>query len=113
MRKLNQGKWLPMRSIDFGCCTRHCEEQSDEAMHASSFGEGPKGQTSDAQLRIGESRDSGLDAEPVIGPRFARTRWHRPGMTESGLLLAELIIGPVRGGTRWLLASRSMRLILC
>jgi hypothetical protein len=38
-------------------------------------------QASDAQLRIGESRDSGFDAEPVIGPRFARTRWHRPGMT--------------------------------
>jgi hypothetical protein len=37
-----------------------------------------------------ESRDSpmcnctsGFDAEPVIGPRFARTRWHRPGMTAS------------------------------
>jgi hypothetical protein len=42
--------------------------------------------TSDAQLRIGESRDSGFDAEPVIGPRLARTRWHRPGMTESGSL---------------------------
>src|SRR5450755_2204848 len=28
-----------------------------------------------------ESRDSGFDAEPVIGPRLARTRWHRPGMT--------------------------------
>src|SRR5690349_16178027 len=26
--------------------------------------------------------DSGLAAEPVIGPRFARTRWRRPGMTE-------------------------------
>src|SRR5229473_7765142 len=38
-------------------------------------------QTSDVQLHIGESRDSGFDAEPVIGPRFARTRWHRPGMT--------------------------------
>src|SRR5260370_31540728 len=36
---------------------------------------------SDVQLHIGESRDSGFDAEPVIGPRFARTRWHRPGMT--------------------------------
>jgi hypothetical protein len=34
-----------------------------------------------AQLRTGESRDSGFDAEPAIGPRFARTRWHRPGMT--------------------------------
>jgi hypothetical protein len=33
-------------------------------------------------LHIGESRDSGFDAEPVIGPRFARTRWHRPGMTK-------------------------------
>src|SRR5258708_18963253 len=42
-------------------------------------------QTSDAQLRIGESRNSGLDAEPVIGPRFARTHWHRPGMTGGAL----------------------------
>jgi len=25
--------------------------------------------------------DSGLAAEPVIGPRSARTRWRRPGMT--------------------------------
>ena len=24
--------------------------------------------------------DSGLAAEPVIGPRFARTRWRRPEM---------------------------------
>jgi len=24
--------------------------------------------------------DSGFAAEPVIGPRFARTRWRRPGM---------------------------------
>src|SRR5260370_38782976 len=38
-----------------------------------SFRDGPKDQTSDAQLRIGESRDSGFDAS------------HRPGMTESGL----------------------------
>src|SRR5713226_6069743 len=43
-------------------------------------------QTSDVQLHIGESLDSGFDAEPVIGPRFARTRWHRPGMTVSGSL---------------------------
>jgi hypothetical protein len=26
--------------------------------------------------------DSGLIAEPVTGPRFARTRWRCPGMTE-------------------------------
>jgi len=25
--------------------------------------------------------DSGLAAEPVIGPAFGRTRWRRPGMT--------------------------------
>jgi hypothetical protein len=50
-----------------------------------SFRDGPKDQTSDAQLRIGESRDSGFDAELVIGPRVARTRWHRPGMTAMGL----------------------------
>src|ERR1700674_3239989 len=24
-----------------------------------------------------------FDAEPVIGPHLARTRWHRPGMTKS------------------------------
>src|SRR5260221_6005342 len=35
-----------------------------------------------------ESRDSGFDAEPVIGPRFARTRWHRPVMTASGIFVA-------------------------
>jgi len=29
-------------------------------------------QTADAQLRIGESRDSGFDAEPVIVRAFAR-----------------------------------------
>jgi hypothetical protein len=28
-----------------------------------------------------QSRDSGSMRKPVIGPRFARTRWHRPGMT--------------------------------
>src|SRR5258705_5610890 len=28
------------------------------------------------------ARDSGFVAEPVIGPRFARTRWRRPGMTK-------------------------------
>jgi hypothetical protein len=38
-------------------------------------------QTSDVQLHIGESLDSGFDAEPVIGPAIGRTRWHRPGMT--------------------------------
>jgi hypothetical protein len=47
----------------------------------SSFRDGPKDQTPDVQLHIRESRGSGFDAEPVIGPRFARTRWHRPGMT--------------------------------
>src|SRR6202022_1414354 len=36
---------------------------------APSFRDGPKDQTADAQLRIGESRDSGFDAS------------HRPGMT--------------------------------
>jgi hypothetical protein len=38
-----------------------------------------------------ESRDSGFDAEPVIGPRFARTRWHRPGMTEWDCFVASLL----------------------
>jgi hypothetical protein len=39
-----------------------------------SFRDGPQDQTSDVQLHIGESRDSGFDAS------------HRPGMTASGLL---------------------------
>src|SRR5258705_5976997 len=74
-----------------GCLKREAVRPSLRGVQAtksypSSFRDGPKDQTSDAQLRIGESRDSGLDAEPVIGPRFARTRWHRPGMTASGLL---------------------------
>src|SRR5882762_2204992 len=43
-------------------------------------------QTSDVQLHIGESRDSGFDAEPVIGPRLARTRWHRPEMTSRSIV---------------------------
>jgi hypothetical protein len=30
--------------------------------------------------------DSGFAAEPVIGPRFARTRWRRPGMALLALL---------------------------
>src|SRR5258708_20302401 len=46
-----------------------------------------------------ESRDSGFDAEPVIGPRLARTRWHRPGMTTLDFFVAEFIIGPPQGGT--------------
>src|SRR6187401_2068848 len=37
--------------------------------HVWSFRDGPKDQTADAQLRVGESRDSGFDAS------------HRPGMT--------------------------------
>src|SRR6202030_1483250 len=48
----------------------------------SSFRGALKTRTSDVLSHIGESRDSGFDAEPVIGPRFARTRWHRPGMTD-------------------------------
>jgi hypothetical protein len=41
---------------------------------ARHFRDGPKDQTPDAQLRVGESRDSGFDA------------LHRPGMTDSTLL---------------------------
>src|SRR6202163_1064841 len=55
--------------------------EATKQFRAPPFRDGPKDQTSDVQLHIGESRDSGFDAEPVIGPRFARTRWHRPGMT--------------------------------
>src|ERR1043165_3433095 len=37
--------------------------------------------------------DSGLLGEPVIGPRFARTRWLGPGMTRS-----QRCAGPFGGG---------------
>ena len=37
-----------------------------------------------------ESRDSGFDAEPVIGPRFARTRWHRDGVWSAALAMTAL-----------------------
>jgi hypothetical protein len=43
-----------------------------------SFRDGPKDQTSDAQLRIGESRDSGFDAS------------HRPGMTNQEWIASSL-----------------------
>jgi hypothetical protein len=56
---------------------------------SSSFRDGPKDQTSDAQLRIGESRDSGFDAS------------HRPGMTASGLLRGACHRARIRA-TRWL-----------
>src|SRR5450631_4873190 len=46
---------------------------SKSYVDSPSFRDGPKDQTSDAQLRIGESRDSGFDAS------------HRPGMTAMGL----------------------------
>src|SRR6266436_75265 len=36
----------------------------------------------DAKASNPESRDSGSGPEPVIGPRYARTRWDHPGMTE-------------------------------
>jgi len=53
------------------------------------------GRVEDANLRcalhIGESRDSGFDAEPVIGPRLARTRWHRPRMAEWDCFVAYLL----------------------
>jgi hypothetical protein len=65
------------------CCSIQFSDSQDASVVEPSFRDGPQDQTSDAQLRIGESRDSGFDAEPVIGPRFARTRWHRPGMTVS------------------------------
>jgi hypothetical protein len=43
-------------------------EIEPEAVMGPSFRDGPKDQTSDAQLRIGESRDSGFDASLRIAP---------------------------------------------
>src|SRR5260221_3998883 len=41
---------------------RHCEERKRRNLIRRHSGDGPKDQTSDARLRSGESRDSGLDA---------------------------------------------------
>src|ERR1700754_82684 len=35
--------------------------------------------------------DSGLAAEPVIGPRVARTRWRRPGMTAEARMTSPVL----------------------
>jgi hypothetical protein len=51
-------------------------------------------------------------AEPVIGRRFAPTRWLHPGyffFWVSTLTLCP-IVGPAEGGTRWLLAMTYNRL---
>jgi hypothetical protein len=85
------------------CCSIQFSDSQDASVVEPSFRDGPQDQTSDAQLRIGESRDSGFDAEPVIGPRFARTRWHRPGMTESRLL----------GGARHRARIRALYFLSC
>ena len=42
--------------------------------------------------------DSGFAAELVIGPRFARTRWRRPGMTTTGQMFVPPTIGLVLAG---------------
>ena len=48
---------------------------------------------SEARTRPGISRLR-VRAEPVIGPRFARTRWHRPEMTLAvGYLIPKMRIG--------------------
>src|SRR2546429_2902927 len=85
-------------------------ERSDEAIQTPSFRDGPKDQTSDVQLHIGESRDSGFDAA------------HRPGMTEGndqGTRMKHdpvdvLIIGAGASGAAvaWSLAETKMH-ILC
>src|ERR1700730_7675764 len=51
--------------------------------------------------------DSGLIAEPVIGPRFARTRWRCPGMTiEEKFSFGINLICPVQSHLQKYSASR-------
>src|SRR5712664_3613050 len=57
-----------------GACQCAPDDRLHDAIQTPSFRDGPQDQTSDVQLHIGESRDSGFDAS------------HRPGMTKSGLL---------------------------
>jgi hypothetical protein len=89
---VHQAPGIPHALRGEGSCTTraHCAAGMRICVSSSSFRDGPKDQTSDAQLRIGESRDSGFDAEPVIGPAVGRTRWHLPGMTISKHLLSWL-----------------------
>src|SRR3979411_1319054 len=59
---------------------------SDEAIQPSSFRDGALAPDLRCAIAHRGSRDSRFDEEPVIAPRCPRTRWHRPGMTESGLI---------------------------
>jgi hypothetical protein len=54
---------------------RHRELLQHRHSGARLFGAGPE------SILTMVVMDSGLAAEPAIGPRFARTRWRRPGMT--------------------------------
>src|SRR6202048_1797908 len=80
-----RASWIPMRDCEPSGARRETQKGGSSALPPFEFLPSHSGaraaRTSDVQLHIGESRDSGFDAEPVIGPRFARTRWHRPGMT--------------------------------
>jgi hypothetical protein len=80
---------------------RHCEERSDEAIQSPSFRDGPKDQTSDAQLRIGESRDSQMCN---CTSQFDAS--HRPGMTARMNRLFENRIGN-RAGVARILTRRN------
>jgi hypothetical protein len=64
------------------CCgAKKCQNGAFQIL-STSFRDGPKDQTSDAQLRIGESRDSGFDADasPRNDEVFADERPHSRGV---------------------------------
>jgi hypothetical protein len=72
--------WRAIPEIQFGNAEMRLKLEQSRLRHSGTV---RWHQTLDVQLHIGESLDPRFDAEPVIGPRFARTRWRRPGMTAS------------------------------
>src|SRR5580704_5161475 len=73
------------------------DDKLREAIHFPSFRDGPKDQTEDVQLRVGESRDSGFASRPGMtafgrhfftsGQRDSSSDWNAslPGMVASSL----------------------------
>src|SRR6202035_1673928 len=61
-----------------GFCSLHGFYSREKIKVIPGWSEGPDPESRDSPMCNCTSR---FDAEPVIGPRFARTRWHRPGMT--------------------------------
>ena len=97
---------LPLRARAQGFRASARQDRTQPRPGADQRGGGESGGVLDLARHSGargsanpESRDSGFDAEPVIGPRMARTRWHRPGMTKGIHFAAVTTISTMCGGS--------------